>query len=60
MSKSLFFKVAGAAYNFIKKENLAQAFSCEFCKVSKNTFSTCHTRNTASGGGGFKSQVLAI
>ena len=24
--------------NFIKKETLAQVFSCEFCKISKNTF----------------------
>ena len=24
--------------NFIKKEFLAQVFSCEFCKISKNTF----------------------
>ena len=24
--------------NFIKKEALAQVFSCEFCKTSKNTF----------------------
>ena len=27
------------ACNFIKKETLAQAFSCEFCESSKNTFS---------------------
>ena len=26
------------AFNFIKKETLAQAFSCEFCETSKNTF----------------------
>ena len=26
-------------YNFIKKETLAQVFSCEFCEISKNTFS---------------------
>ena len=25
--------------NFIKKEILAQMFSCEFCKISKNAFS---------------------
>ena len=25
--------------NFIKKETLAQVFSCEFCKISNNTFS---------------------
>ena len=28
------------ACNFIKKETLARAFSCEFCKIFKNTF--CH------------------
>ena len=27
------------ACNFIKKETLAQMFSCEFCQISKNTFS---------------------
>ena len=26
------------AWNFIKKETLAQVFSCEFWKISKNTF----------------------
>ena len=25
--------------NFIKKEILVQVFSCEFCEISKNTFS---------------------
>ena len=28
--------------NFIKKETLAQMFSCEFCEISKNTFFTEH------------------
>ena len=27
------------ALNLIKKETLAQVFSCECCKISKNTFS---------------------
>ena len=27
------------ACNFIKKETLTQAFSCEFCEISNNTFS---------------------
>ena len=27
------------ACSFIKKETLAQLFSCEFCEISKNTFS---------------------
>ena len=30
-------KVAGL-YNFVKKGSLAQVLSCEFCKISKNTF----------------------
>ena len=38
----VFNKVAGQAYNFIKKESLVQLFSCEFCKISKNTFFTEH------------------
>ena len=50
---SLFFnKVAGlrpgTAYNFIKKETLAQVFSYEFCEISKNTIFTEHLRATAS------------
>ena len=36
------------ACNFIKKETLAQVFSCEFCKISKNTFFTEQFRATAS------------
>ena len=39
----LFFnKVAGLrhqACNFVKKESLAQVFFCQFCEISKNTFS---------------------
>ena len=38
------------ACNFIKKETLAQAFSCEFCEISKNTFLTEHLWTTASAG----------
>ena len=32
----------------IKKESLAQMFSCGFCKISKNTFFTEHLRTNAS------------
>ena len=32
---------------FIKKETLAQVFSCEFCEISKNTFFTEHVWTTA-------------
>ena len=35
--------------NFIKKETLAQVFSCEFFKIYKNTFFTEHLWATASG-----------
>ena len=34
--------------NFIKKETLAQVFSCDFCEISKNTFFTEHLGTTAS------------
>ena len=34
--------------NFIKKETLAQMFSCEFCEISKNTLFTEHLWTTAS------------
>ena len=34
---------------FIKKETLAQVFSCEFCEISKNTFFTEHLWETDSG-----------
>ena len=32
-------KIAGMACNFIKKETLTRVFSCEFCEITKNTFS---------------------
>ena len=35
-------------YNLIKKETLAEVFSCEFCEISKNTFFTEYLRATAS------------
>ena len=43
------------ACNFIKKETLAQVFSCEFCEISKNTFFTEHLWTTASAGEFLKS-----
>ena len=49
-TQSLFFnKVAGLeTCNFIKRETLAQVFSCEYCGISKNTFFIEHLRATAS------------
>ena len=32
--------------NFIKKETLVQVFSCDFCKIFKNTF---YSENTSGG-----------
>ena len=37
------------ASNFTKKETLAQALSCEFCKIFKNTFFTEYVQSTVSG-----------
>ena len=36
---SFLIKLQAQACNFIKKEILAQMFSCQFCKISKNSFS---------------------
>ena len=48
LCQSLFFnEVASAACNFIKKETLAQVFSCEFCEISKNNVFTEHLCTTA-------------
>ena len=44
--ESLFF--LPEASNFIKKETLAQMFSCELCKIFKSNFFTEHLRTTAS------------
>ena len=41
-------RVWAEAYNFIKKEALTQVFSCEFFKISRNTFVTEHVWATAS------------
>ena len=57
LCQSFFFnKVAGLHCNFIKKEALAQVFSYEVCKISKNTFFTEHLRMTASGNKTFFSE----
>ena len=35
---SFLIKLQASSLQFIKKETLAQVFSCEFCEISKNTF----------------------
>ena len=47
--QSLFFNKVAGACSFIKKETLAQVFSCEFCEICKNTFFTEHVWATAFG-----------
>ena len=37
--KKVFLERWPQACNLIKKETLTQVFSCEFCEISKNTFS---------------------
>ena len=44
----LYFINQTEAYKFIKKETLAQVFSCEFCGVFKNSFFTEQLQATAS------------
>ena len=44
----VFYRKRCQAYNFIKKEILAQVFSCEFYEIFKNTFFTEHLWTTAS------------
>ena len=46
---SFLIKLQASAFNFVKKETLAQVFSCKFCKFSKNTFFIENLRVTASG-----------
>ena len=50
LCQSLFLnKVTGLGPHFIKKETLAQGFSCEFWEISKNNFFTEHVWVTPSG-----------
>ena len=44
---------------FIKKETLAQVFSCEFCEISENTFFTEHVWATASVPLNFETQITS-
>ena len=44
------------ASNFIKKETLAQVFSCGFCEISKYTFFTGHLPANASDHSNNKAQ----
>ena len=59
LCQNLFFnKVAGLRPDFIKKETLAQVFSCNFVGISRNTFFTEHHRMAASGSNVFTSSMF--
>ena len=45
---SFLIKFRVLTFSFIKKETLAQVFSCEFCEISKKTFFTEHLRAISS------------
>ena len=52
LCKKMFLKISQNSQEntcaFIKKETLAQVFSCEFCQISKNNFFTEHLWTAAS------------
>ena len=45
--ESFLIKLQAESCKFIKKNTLAQVFSCEFCKISNNSFFTEHLWATA-------------
>ena len=49
LCQSLFLIELQTGLQHFKKETLAQAVSCEYCEISKNTFFTEHLWATASG-----------
>ena len=40
IKKKVFLEILQKTCNFIRKETMAQVFSCKFCKISKNMFPT--------------------
>ena len=62
--KKMFLEILQKACNFIKKDTLAQVFSCEFCGTSRNMFSaepaTEHLQATASAPSSVISLLLLL
>ena len=57
-NKDEWFQKVAEAYDFIKKETLAQMFPCEFCKISRNSFSYRTPPMAASSFSGIYSAVV--
>ena len=57
---SFLIKLQAGACNFIKKEILAQVFSCEFCEISKNTFFYRTPLAAAFGGKAYSNKLSSI
>ena len=62
---SFLIKLQSEACNFIKKETQAQVFSCEFCQISKNTFSyrmplVAASNNVRVNQGGFTKKEIQL
>ena len=54
------FSIKLQACNFIKKEILAQVFSCQFCEIFKDTLFTEHLRTTTSAFNPFLAIALSL
>ena len=50
MPESFLIQLQASAYNFIKKETVAQVFSSEFREILKYIFLKKHLRAAVSGG----------
>ena len=57
-NKDEWFQKVAEACDFIKKETLAQVFPCEFCKISRNSFSYRTPPMAASSFSGIYSAVV--
>ena len=57
-NKDEWFQKVAEACDFIKKETLAQVFPCEFCEISRNSFSYRTPPMAASSFSGIYSAVV--
>ena len=64
LQKNVFLEISQKTWHFIRNETLAQVFSCEFCEISNNKFSTepaaQHLQATASAPSSSLSLLLLL